>query len=170
MSNEMFEKLEEDIQLDSFEKNDNKVIKLNKPSNLNLKKCFIDELGFSNLRADGFTPVYNYYRKDNKLYLRIEAPGNSGLKSTIESMGEYNYIRLKGNKKQDKEPKELKDNIYFNREFGDFSLEIGLKASEFNLKNEPPKITDKKGLMILEYTIDENKNTLEYATKEEDEI
>ena len=63
MAQEMFEKNEE-ISLDNFDKEDPKKIKLNKPNNLILKKCLIDELGFSNLRTNGYMPVYNYYRKD----------------------------------------------------------------------------------------------------------
>ena len=170
MSKEMFEKTEE-IKLENFDNTDNKLIKLNKPNNMTLKKCLIDELGFSNLRTNGFMPLYNYYRKEDKLIIRLEAPGNCSLSATVINLGEYVTIRIEGNKKKDKEPEDLKTNIYNNREIGDFSLDIALKANEYNLKNEEPKIIDKKGVFVIEYTIEENKKKVtEYKQKEEDEI
>ena len=170
MSKEMFEKTEE-IKPENFDNTDNKIIKLNKPTNITLKKCLIDELGFSNLRTNGFMPLYNYYRKGDKLIIRLEAPGNCSLQSSILYIGEYVTIRIEGNKKKDKEPEDVKNNIYNNREIGDFSLDIGLKATEYTLKNEDPKISDKKGVFILEYTIEDNKKKVtEYKQNEEDEI
>ncbi len=169
MSKEMFEKTDE-IKRENFDDKDIKKIKLNKPNDLVLKKCLIDELGFSNLRTNGFMPVYNYYRKDDKLIVRIEAPGNCELKTNVVDSGEYRYIRIEGNKKKDKEPEEIKDNIYSNREIGDFSLDIPLKASEYNIKNEPPDIKNPKGLFIITFTIDENKNIGEFKPNEEEDV
>ena len=169
MAQEMFEKNEE-ISLDNFDKKDPKKIKLNKPNNLIMKKCLIDELGFSNLRTNGYMPVYNYYRKDDKLIIRIEAPGNCELKTSVVKSGEYNYIKMEGVKRKDKEPAELKDNIYSNRELGDFSLDIPLSSSDYNLKNEKPTITSGKGIFIVTYTIDENKIYEEFKPKEEEDI
>jgi HSP20 family molecular chaperone IbpA len=170
MSKEMFEKTDE-ILLENFDNTDNKLIKLNKPNNITLKKCLIDELGFSNLRTNGFMPLYNYYRKGDKLIVRLEAPGNCTLQSSLENIGEYVTIRIKGVKKKDKEPEDVKDNIYTNREIGDFSLDIGLKASEYILKSEDPKIIAKNGVFVIEYTIEENKKKVtEYKQNEEDEI
>ena len=169
MAQEMFEKNEE-ISLDNFDKEDPKKIKLNKPNNLIMKICLIDELGFSNLRTNGYMPVYNYYRKDDKLIIRIEAPGNCELKTSVVKSGEYNYIKMEGVKRKDKEPAELKDNIYSNRELGDFSLDIPLSSSDYNLKNEKPTITSGKGIFIVTYTIDENKIYEEFKPKEEEDI
>ena len=169
MSKEMLEKIDEPIKLENFDENE-KIIKLNKPNNLTLKKCLIDELGFSNLRTNGFMPVYNYYKKDDSIIVRVEAPGNCSLKSSIINSGEYTIIRLEGNKKKDKEPAEIKDNIYCNREIGEFSLDIALKSSEYILKNEEPTLAEKKGVIMLQYKLDEKKNVAEFIQKEEDEI
>ena len=84
------------------------------------------------------------------------------MKSSTHNSNEYVIIRLEGNKKKDKEPADLKENIYCNREIGEFVLEIPLKANEYILKNEAPKIDDKKGVFILEYTLDEKKTAYEY--------
>ena len=172
MSEEMLEKVDEPIVPDSFDKEEKDKIKLNKPSNLILKKCLIDELGISNLRSNGFMPVYNYYKKEkeNKLIVRVEAPGNCSLKSSTHNSGEYLVLRLEGEKKKDKEPADLKDNIRCNREIGEFCLDIPLKSNEILLKNEAPQISDKKGVFIIEYEIDEKKNVGEYISKEEDDI
>ena len=170
MSKEMLEKIDEPIKMENFDNTNDKIIKLNKPNNLILKKCLIDELGFSILRTNGFMPVYNYYKKDDLIIVRVEAPGNCNLKSSIINSGEYTIIRLEGKKNKDKEPNELKDNLYYNREFGDFSLDIGLKSSEFLFKNEVPKIDEKKGVFIIQYKLDEKKNVAEFTQKEEEEI
>ena len=169
MSQEMFEKNDEIIR-ENFDDKDFKKIKLNKPNNLILKKCLKDELGVSNLRTNGYMPVYNYYRKDDKLILRIEAPGNCELKTNIARHGEYLYIKVEGMKRKDKEPVELKDNIYNSRELGEFSLDIPLIASEYNIKNEKPTIQNNKGLFIITYTIDENKSFEEFKSKEEEDV
>ena len=170
MSKEMIEKIEEPIQMKDFDNSDNKKIRLSKPENLILKKCLIDELGFSNLRTNGFMPVYNYYKKENKLIVRVEAPGNCQLKALIINSGEYTIIRLEGNKKQDKEPANIKDNLYCNREIGEFTLDIPLKSSEYILKNEVPKIEEKKGVIMITYEIDDKKTNVEYNQKEDEEI
>ena len=169
MSKEMFEKTD-DIKIENFDNKDNKNIKLNIKNDLVLKKCLIDELGFSNLRTNGFMPVYNYYKQDNKLIIGIEVPGNCDFSANVEVEGEYTYIRIKGNKKKDKEPKEIKDNIYINRELGEFSLDIPLKTTDYNIKNETPDIKNGKGVYKITYTIDKVMTAAEYKQKEEEEI
>ena len=64
-----------------------------------MKKCLIDELGFSNLRNNGFEPLYNYYKKDNSIIIRVEGPGNCSIKPKKEYSGEYTIIKLVGEKK-----------------------------------------------------------------------
>ena len=82
--------------------------------------------------------------------------------------GEYNIIRLKGNKKIDKEPEKLEDNIHNIREFGDFILDIPLKTEEHVLKNEKPNIVGKKGLIIIEFKLDKKIEYSEQDDKEEE--
>ena len=118
-----------------------------------LKKCLIDELGFSNFKANGFEPKYNIFCKDNKIIVRVEAPGNCDLESKIEIQGEYNVIKLYGEKRKDKEPENLDKNIFTSREIGPFSLEIPLKFSEYHLKAQAPKMDCKKGVYMVEYEL-----------------
>ena len=142
-----------------FDNSDPDVIKLKEPENIVLKKCLIDELGFSNLKANGFEPNYNYYIKDNKkLIVRVEAPGNCNIKSNIDYNGDLTLIKLSGEKQKDMEPKEIEDNSFNSREFGDFSLEIFLKTEELLIKNEKPDYLKKNGLYILSYNLDEKKD------------
>ena len=150
----------------------NKIIKLKTPQKIILKRCLIDELGFSNLKGNGFEPNFNYYKKgdEKKIIVRVEAPGNSKISSKLEYSGEYTVIRLTGTKKPDKEPTNNSDNIHTTREFGEFNLDIPLKTEDYNIKNNKPKIYDKKGILILEYEYEEKSEKYEYNVQEEDEI
>ena len=171
ISKEIFEKTQQPLSKKDFENTDNKLlIKLNNPSKLVLKKCLIDELGFSNLKSNGFEPTYNYYKKDDKIIVRVEGPGNCSINSSIDYAGEYTIIKINGNKKKDKEPQKLEDNIFNSRELGDFSLDIPLKSYDYLIKNEDPIIGEKKGILILEYQIDKKKENKEYVINEEDEV
>ena len=151
---EIIEKSEknEKITKDSFDSKPNSyIIKLKNEEEITLKKCLIDELGFSNLKSNGFEPKYNIYKKDKKVIIRVEVPGNEDIYSETENSGEYTLIKLSGEKRNDKEPDRKEDNYFTIREFGHFYFEIPLKAKDFNLKYEEPVITNKKGIFILEY-------------------
>ena len=162
--------MDKPLELNDFDNKENKFIKLIKEKNVTLKKCLIDELGFSNLKANGFEPTYNYYKKDDKIIIRVEAPGNSSIKSNVDSVGEYKIIRLKGNKKKDKEPDKLEDNLFNSRESGLFSLDIPLKNEDFLLKNELPTYSEKRGVFIIEFKLEEKKIDKGFEVNEDDEI
>ena len=144
-----------------------KKFRLKNKKEITLKRLFTDELGFSNLRNSGFNPDYNYYLKNNKLILKIECPGNIELSCNHRLIGKYNIIEIKGIKNKDKEPKDLKDNIYNSREFGKFSIDIPLMI---DLENTKPKIIKKEGLFIIEFPIKLKKNNLVEYKEEEEEI
>ena len=138
-----------------------------------LKKCLIDDLGFSDFKANGFEPNYNIFCKDDKIIVRVEAPGNCELKSKIEIQGEYNVIKIYGEKKKDKEPENLDKNIFNSREIGQYSLEIPLKFAEYHLKTKPPSINNMRGVFILEYELDyyeRKKNDKQFLQEKEKEI
>ena len=168
VSKEIFESIEPKFTKNDFDNSDNKKIKLNNQKEIILKRCLIDELGFSNLKGNGFEPTYNYYKKDDKIIVRVEAPGNCILSSTFDHSGEYSIIRLTGNKKQDKEPEKLEDNIFNSREFGEFSLDIPYKTEDYLIKNKEPIITQKKGLLILEFTLEEKAKSTVFSNQDDD--
>ena len=159
-----FKEKEKLITINDFSNNnDFSMIKLNDEREITLKKCLIDELGFSNLKGNGFEPTCSYYKfndkEDNdqeKLEIRVESPGNTTIKPYIDYAGEYTIIKIRGIKNKDTFPK-LEDNIYNNREFGEFSLEIPLKTEDFLIKNIKPKQSEKHGLIIIQYLL-EKKN------------
>ena len=154
VSKDITEKTEkENLSNDSFQSDDPYLIKLKDEKEIIIKKCLIDELGFSNFKANGFEPKYNIFCKDNKIIVRVEAPGNCDLESKIEIQGEYNVIKLYGEKRKDKEPENLDKNIFTSREIGPFSLEIPLKFSEYHLKAQAPKMDCKKGVYMVEYEL-----------------
>ena len=156
ISKDILEKTEKPLDKENFDKTNNDMIKLTN-ANFALKKCLIDELGFSNLKANSFEPTYNCYKKDNKLIIKIESPGNSTLKSHFEHEAQYNIIKINGIKKKDKEPENLNDNIYNFREYGPFSLDILLNPEEFIIQNKKPKTYQKLGVLVIEYDL-EDKN------------
>ena len=63
------------FKIEDFEDKNN-ILKLNCSQDIKLRECFIDELGFSNVKTNKFEPLYNYYRKDDKIIIKIEGPGN----------------------------------------------------------------------------------------------
>jgi len=141
------------ITKESFDNSFPYMIKLKGENEIILKKCLIDELVFTNLKANGFEPTYNIYKKDNKIIVRVETPGNIFIESIVEILDEYYIIKIKGEKSLDKEPEKLDDNIYNTREYGKFCLEIPLKIGEYLLAREPPEINVLKGVLILKYNL-----------------
>ena len=82
LSKDILEKTEKTITKENFEHHNN-LIKISSANNVTLKKCFIDELGFSSLKANGYEPTFSYFKKDNKIILKIEVPGNYSIKSSL---------------------------------------------------------------------------------------
>ena len=179
ISGEIIEKTENQkpLTMEDFCKDESlKSIKLNNAKDITLKKCLIDELGFSNLKSNGFEPNYSYYKDTQeegveKIIVKLEAPGNCRVTSNIDYVGEYTIIRLKGNKKKDKFPEKVEDNLYNNRELGDFSLDIPLKTEDYLINSQiDPKIEEKKGLLIIEYNLIRKKGKEKNEFVPEDEI
>ena len=153
---------EEKITKESFDNSTPNMIKLNSDKEIILKKCLIDELGFSNFKANGFEPTYNIYKKEDKIIVRVEVPGKTTIKAGLEISGEYNIIKIMGEKKLDKEPGKLDDNIHNTREYGNFYLDLHLKTEEYLLRQEEPEIKDKKGVYIFEFNLAKKAGMKEY--------
>ena len=171
LAKNIIEKPEKEIKFDNSDNLIKKYIKLYQPENIILKKCYIEELGFSNFESNGFEPKYNYYKKDDQIIIRVESPGNSTIESKIKYIEEYAIINLNGIKKKDKEPEELEQNIFNSREIGSFSLSIPLKSGEYLIKNELPKIENKNGIFILYFKLEEKPNKVSrYNINQEDVV
>jgi len=112
-------------------------------------------------------PTYNFYKKDDKIILKLEIPGNCIIKSKIVFSGEYNIIEISGEKKLDKEPEKLDDNIYNTREYGKFNFDIHLKLEDYPLIQNVPEIRNSKGVYILEYKLAKKYETKEYENKDD---
>jgi len=162
VSKEFIEKLESEISFDESEE----IIKLKEPKDITLKRCFIDELGFSILRANGYEPKYNYYVKDNKIIVKVEIHWLFKLDSTFENNGEYIIIKLRRTKEKDSEPIKIEENIFNGRELGKFSLDIPFKHELFNIKNEKPEIKAENGIVTLIYQLEEKLGNAIFILKE----
>jgi len=170
ISEDIIEKTEknEKITKESFDNSKPKLIKLKNEKEIILKKCFIDELGFSNLKSNGFEPKYNIFSKDNKLIIRVEIPGNCNIVADKDSMGDYNIIKLSGEKKKDVEPEKLEDNIYNRREFGIFFLDIPINSKLYHIIDEKPSINQKKGVCFIEYKLGEKLKPTGYNNSDDE--
>ena len=127
-------------------------------------------LGYLGVKSNDFEPAYNFYKKGDKIVIRIEAPGNCELLSSkIDFLGEITYIKIFGKKKEDKEPRFIHDNLYNERKTGPFSLDIPFSTEYFLFKNENPSIQYKKGVFILEYQLENKKNETVFKNDKEDE-
>ena len=155
VSKEILEKKEKenDITKDSFDERYPNYIKLRRDKEITLKKCFIDEIGFSNLITNGFEPKYNVFKKDNKIIIRVEAPGNCPMVAEKIVQGERFIIRLSGEKKKDIVPEKLEDNIYNKREIGKFFLDIPLSSKEYIFSEKPPTFDYHSGVQFIEYEL-----------------
>jgi hypothetical protein len=155
VSKEILEKKEKenDITKDSFDERYPNYIKLKRDKEITLKKCFIDEIGFSNLIKNGFEPKYNVFKKDNKIIIRVEAPGNCPMVAEKIVQGELFIIRLSGEKKKDIVPEKLEDNIYNKREIGKFILDIPLSSKEYIFSEKPPTFDYHSCVQFIEYEL-----------------
>jgi hypothetical protein len=157
VSKEIIEKSDGDdkITRDSFDRRCGpNLIKLKSDKEIKLKKCLIDEVGFSNLKPNGFEPKYNVFKKDEKIIIRVETPGNCTLTAERLSIGEYYIIRLIGKKEKDLVPEKLEDNIYNKREFGNFVLDIPFSARVYHISQKQPVFYKEKGVHYIEYELE----------------
>ena len=147
-----------------------KRLRLKNNIKLQLKKCYIDEIGFSRIKNNGYDPPYSYYKLNNNIIIQIECPGD---KNTINSdynyLGEYLIITIKGIKKKDNEPEKLEDNIFNKREFGDFCIDIYLKSEDYRIKNKTPEIEFKYGIISVKYKLEDKINKI-YTFVNDEEI
>ena len=136
-----------------FDNNKN-VIKLIRPKEIKLKKCFIDELGFQNLKSNGFEPSYNCYRKGKEIIIKVEAPGDSKITTQFIRYEGFIFIRIIGFKNRDPEPGKDELNIFNSRESGEFILDIPFKFEDFWFKNKTPIINSYNGLFIIKFELE----------------
>jgi HSP20 family molecular chaperone IbpA/uncharacterized protein YerC len=162
VSEEIIEKTENNqkITKESFDNSNPYNIKLKDWKEIILKKCLIDELGFSNLKPNGFEPKYNIYKVEDKIIIKVEAPGNCDIESEVVSMNDESLVKLSGVKKKDSIPENFEKNIYNSREFGQFFLNIHLN---YKLNEEGSSIKEKKGFLILEYNLKKKPLLVKYT-------
>ena len=149
-----------------------KKIKLEYEKKLKLKKCYIDELGFSLFKTGNFEPKYNYFKldKENTLEIRLEVPGNVNCDVNHKIIGDKTIITIKGTKKRDNQPKKPNYNLFNIREFSEFELNIPLKAEDLQIskiKEGYPKF--KNGICIIQCELSTKAEALS-ATAEDEEI
>ena len=142
----------------------NTLIKLKTPTTITLKKFFIDELGFQNMKANGFEPNYSYYKTNDAIIVKMEVPGNCYLETSCHFGGEYTIIKINGRKEKDGNLEMENCNIYNGRDFGNFSVNIPIKQEDFVIKNEKPLFYSENGIIILSYKIEKILRPIHFGT------
>ena len=133
---------------------ENRTIKLNFEGELLLKKCYIDELGFSLFKTDHFEPKYNYFKPDDQtIELRVEIPGNVECKATYAVHGDETIITIKGEKKKDSKPEKFEENLFNIREFSEFELNVPLKVQDYQIIKEKEKGKFINGIYIIQFQL-----------------
>ena len=148
-----------------------KVIKLKEKKQLILKKCQIDEIGFQTFKINGFEPRYNYFKNKNCLEIRAELPGNvvPNVKKP-QNIDGNTIINIYGEKKKDKVPEKLEDNLFNTREFGNFNLEIPFKNSDIKINPEIKEKSIKNGILSLKYDINSDEKDEKITITPDEEI
>ena len=79
---------------------------------------------------------------------------------------------MKGEKKKDSKPKELKDNLFNIREFSEFELNIPLKVENFKINQEKPKkLIFANGICIIQYELaQKGKDSNEISAENSEEL
>lgn len=142
---------EEDIIIE-----DNKKIKLNNTNKqIKLKKCLIDEIGFSNFLSNGFEPKYEYYITEDNLIINLEMPGDyEKTKIKKETEGSFTYINIRGNKVKEEDKNDKKVYSFDKREYGEFHITIKIdKITLESSKPEVKKAENNKGITTFIYKI-----------------
>ena len=86
-----------------------------------------------------------------------------------EFHGENTIILIEGKKNRDKEPKNKEDNIHDTRDFGDFNIDIIFKTEEYKIKPAIKKQDLKKGILFLQYDLEDDKSEDRVTTIQDEE-
>ena len=127
-------------------------------------------MGRGRVISKGISVNYNIFKKDNELIIRVEMPGNCDIKSSNYYDGEYIHLKIEGMKRRDKVPYQDNENIISTREYGEFYLDIPIKIKDFSIKDFPPKISNKDGIFIFIYELEQKNNEIIFKDEDEDDI
>ena len=161
---------EEDIKIEK--EGDNQYIKIK--NKIRLKKCLINQLGFSSFYGALYSPNYLCFidddnkEKEKKLIIDITLCGkkeditiNNPKREDVTEEGNKTVISITGTKKL-KERKNL-ELLGSNMDSGDFRIDIVLDNNKYKLSKIPVKKEKMKGNIRFIYTLlnDENNNNSE---------
>ena len=145
----------------------NKIIKLNLEKEVTLKDFNIGEC-VPLFNINSFQPKYNYFKLDeNTLEIRLEIPGNANCVVEKKIENNQTLLIINGEKKPDKDPKKLEDNIVNLRTYTDFQVVIPLSCEKFQISSGPLENPEfKSGLCIIKLKLDKNNKKAEAESNE----
>ena len=136
--------------------NDN-IIRVDVTFDLNLKKCFTDEIGITSYKGLMTTPPFGYYKKDDTFVIQIEYCGklekNYIVKKNILN-GQYKFTII--GKTVENKTKGIIGNV----EEGNFilSFSVGLDFITIKSNNYKEQNNEKDGVLNIIYEISDVKN------------
>lgn len=140
---------------------ENDCIKLSTQKEILLKKCLVDELGFSKFYGNTFTPNYQFYKDDvdKKLVICADIPDLEKVtipKSFIR--GQHRVFTIKGQKSVESQEalKKKKLTVFENkRDFGNFSLDFAVLVQDAEILPKKPQQKYENGVLTLSYDLAE---------------
>ena len=75
----------------------------------------------------------------------------------IKHRGEYTIIPITGEKKRDKIPQKIEDNIFTTREFGKFEVNIYLQTDKYDIKTDRFEKNAMNGVAIFTFELQKEK-------------
>ena len=144
------------IEKEDLDIKENKIILNNSEKQIKLKRCLIDEFGFSNFVSNGYEPKYEHYISEDKLIINVEIPGEvENGKINKKAEGSYTFIYISGNKINNKEDSKEKnsnnENSFNKREYGPFNIKI--KLDKISIKGKP-EIKKANGIITYIYQLE----------------
>ena len=127
-----------------------------KPTEVQLKKCSIDELGDESFQDSKFVPPHRIYKTKDKesLIIELELPGDKSIKPECKAIGSDYRFYITGEKKiaYDKKVHQLLGN---KRDNGRFQLIFSIAKRDLPLKNKKAsKVESDNGIVRLTYALD----------------
>lgn len=139
------------------------LMKLEQSREILLKKCLVDELGFSRFYASTFNPNYLFYKdeKNKVLVISIDIPELEKLNIKTFIRGQYRIFTIKGEKSIKAKENVKKEQIIIfedKKDVGNFILDLSVQVEEVDLVSNKFNHSYENGVLTIKYDLKDDKN------------
>jgi len=160
MSKELFEKAIE--KTDEIIIEEGTMLKYSNKNDITLRKCLIDELGYSSFANSTLTPKHQLYidQKNRKLILVLEIPDlDEYIVEEPDIIDQYRVFKVTGIKSIKSQAKLENDEVYFldkgNLESGEMVFQLQVPFKEADISGKEPVDDYKDGILTIIYELKE---------------